>query len=178
MNRTGIITTGLLFCITFLSACGGSSQHEDLQNYIRETKQRPSGTIDPLPAFRPYQPFSYGAMTLRSPFEPPARAEDKSELVSGVSVAPDLDREKEYLENFNIASLTMVGTLTKEGQLWALIDDGQGGVHTVTVGNYLGKNHGEIVAASRTQIEVMEIVSDGAGGWVERPRVIELQEKG
>lgn len=178
MIRTGKITIGLLCCITFLSACGGSGEHEDLQNYIRKTKDTPSGTIDPLPAFRPYQPFSYSAMTLRSPFEPPVRAEDRSDLVSGVSVAPDLDREKEYLENFNIASLTMVGTLTKEGQLMALIDDGQGGVHTVTVGDYLGKNHGEIVAASRNQLEVMEIVSDGAGGWVERPRIIELQEMG
>jgi len=101
------------------------------------------------------------------------------EMVLGkrTGVKPDLNREKEYLEEFNIAGLSMVGTLERSGVLWALVDDGDGGIHRVAQGNYLGKNHGVIVAASSRQIEVVEIVPDGVGGWVERPQVLQIVEK-
>ncbi|WP_111642681.1 pilus assembly protein PilP [Marinimicrobium alkaliphilum] len=169
-------TVGVLSAVLLLSACGGSNSNQDLQNFIRDTKARPVGQVDELPTFRPYQPYSYSAMTLRSPFERPVREEERSQL-SGRSVEPDMDREREYLERFAITNLRMVGTLNRGGGLWVLIDDGQGGVHAVTQGNYLGRNHGRIVSTSRTQIEVLEIVSDGSGGWVERPRIVSLQER-
>ena len=70
-----------------------------------------------------------------------------------------------------------MGTLTKAGRLHSLIDDGQGKVTAVTIGNYMGKNYGKIITASESQIEVMEIVADGSSGWVERPRIIKLEEK-
>lgn len=176
MNRI-IMSFSLSFSLLVLTACGSSSQHGDLQEYIQETKARPAGEVEPPPAFQPYRPFSYSAMTMRSPFDPPAREEEMRAQLSGKQVQPDLNREPEYLENFNVASLAMVGTLTRGGQLWALIDDGRGGVHSVTVGNYLGKNHGRIVSAEPAELELLEIVADGASGWVERPRIIELKEK-
>lgn len=167
----------LLACVALsLVACGGANQHQELREYIQETKRRPAGEIEPLPVFPTPETFSYSAMALRSPFERPAPEVDR-EQVDGRSVEPDFNRQKEYLESFNITNLSMVGTLTMDGTLWALIDDGQGGVHSVTVGNYLGRNHGEIVEATNTQIKVMEIISDGAGGWFERPRIITLEEK-
>lgn len=166
----------LAFGGLMLAGCGQSSDHSDLREYIEETKAEPSGDVEPLPTFEPYEPFSYSAMTLRSPFDPPVTEEDR-ERVEGRQVEPDFNREKEYLEQFSVANLSMVGTLTKEGQLWALIDDGTGGVHAVTQGNYMGKNHGEIVELSQSRIRLMEIVADGANGWVERPRIVELEEK-
>ena len=172
-----LITSGFLLSAVLLGACSDSANHGDLQAYIERTKARPSGQIEPLPAFQPYQPYAYSAMTLRSPFDPPADEAERRERVSGKQVEPDFNREKEYLEGFNVANLSMVGTLFKQGQLWVLIDDGQGGVHAVKEGNYLGKNHGRIVSASRSQLQLLEIVADGASGWVERPRIIELKEK-
>lgn len=159
-----------------LSACSSSSDQQDLKDFMAEAKRRPQGQIDPLPPFQVYQPFTYSAMTLRSPFERPAPVE-KDAKKGGRTVEPDLTREKEYLENFNIASLNMVGTLTKAGKLWALIDDGQGKVTPVTVGNYIGKNFGKIISTDKMQLEVMEIVADGSSGWVERPRIIKLVAK-
>ena len=160
-----------------LSGCSAYNENQDLLDYIEETKRRPAGQIDPLPPFVPYKSFSYGAMTLRSPFDPPV--DDIQQMVLGKksNVSPDFTREKEYLEEFNIASLVMVGTLERGGVLWALIDDGEGGIHRVTKGNYLGKNHGMIVDASGRQIDVVEIVPDGADGWVERPQVLQIVEK-
>lgn len=174
MKRFFCAITYVALAVT-LVACDSPQQHQDLHDFMAETKRRPQGQIEPLPAFRPYRPFSYGAMTLRSPFDKPASEE--SSIKGGRTVEPDMNREREFFESFNIASLTMVGTLTKGGRLHILIDNGQGFVGPVTLGNYLGRNHGKIVTADNSQIEVLEIVSDGASGWVERPRIIKLEEK-
>lgn len=164
-----------LICVLCLVGCGQASQ-QDLVDFMEETKRRPKGQIEPLPTFSPYQPFTYSAMTLRSPFEKPIPV-DESAAKGGRAVAPDLTREKEFLEGFNITALKMVGTIEKGGKLWALIDNGERDVVPATVGNYLGLNHGKIITTSPSQIEVMEIVGDGSNGWVERPRIIKLEEK-
>lgn len=165
----------LLTILSLLGGCAPSDDQKDLKDFMAETKRRPHGQIDPLPAFKPFQPFTYGAMTLRSPFEKPIPIESQNK--GGRAVEPDLNREKEYLEGFNIASLRMVGTVIKEKAFWALIDDGQGGVKPVTVGNHMGKSFGKIVSIDKNQMEVLEIVSDGSSGWIERPRIIKLETK-
>ena len=54
---------------------------------------------------------------------------------------------------------------------------GAGGVHRVKVGDYLGRNHGRIVSVDEAKIDVVEIVPDGEGGWLERPRSLTLKER-
>ena len=58
---------------------------------------------------------------------------------------------------------------------WALITESNGSVHRVRVGNYLGQNHGRIVSISDTNVNVVEIVPDGQGGWIERPRSVKVK---
>ncbi|MBK8188261.1 MAG: pilus assembly protein PilP [Cellvibrio sp.] len=166
----------LITFATLLVACSLDNKHQDLDDYIAETQKRPSGEIPDLPPFVPYQPFVYSASTLRSPFEKPVLV-DENTLKGGRTVVPDFTRAPEYLEEFNITSLKMVGTVTWSGGVWALIDNSQGSVVKARVGNYMGKNHGKIVSVTANQIEVMEMVSNGVGGWVENPRVIKLDEK-
>lgn len=165
----------LLIVSGMLISCSASDDQKDLKDFMAEAKRRPHGQIEPLPTFKPYQPFSYAAMTLRSPFEKPVPVE--TEIKGGRTVEPDLTREKEYLENFNVANLKMVGTIQRNGATWALINDGQGGVKPVTVGNHMGKNYGKITSVDKTQLELMEIVADGSSGWVERPRIIKLESR-
>jgi type IV pilus assembly protein PilP len=50
-------------------------------------------------------------------------------------------------------------------------------VHRVKVGDYLGRDNGRIVSVSDSQVDVIEIVSDGEGAWLERPRSISLKER-
>lgn len=172
-----ILIISVLGCsLLALTGCGGSN-HQDLLDYIAETKRRPKGVIEPLPTFRPYKAFTYSAMAIRSPFDPPVKELERALVASGETVKPDFAREKEYLEGINFNSLTMVGTLAKDGVLWALIDDGVGGVHRIRPGNFLGKNHGKVVLTTRSQVDVIEIVSDGLQGWLERPRSLKLEEK-
>ncbi len=159
-----------------LSGCNSSKSHSDLTNYIAETKRRPSGQIEPLPIFKPHETFTYSAMRLRSPFEPPVVIQIQARSVGNQShVKPDLNRPKEVLESFNFNDLSMVGSIEKAGVLWALID-AEGEIHRVSHGGYMGKNHGQIIALSDVKIDVVEIVADGAGGWLERPRTIELNK--
>jgi len=167
-------TASLVFCAALLGGCSGD--FSDIDAFMAEVKARPVGAIEPIPTFKPYQSFTYGAQSLRAPFDVPLTAKEVA-LQTGKVVKPDLLRAKEFLERFNIEVLRMVGTLAQGGTLWTLIRDDEGGVHRVRVGNYLGKNHGKIVAATETEISVVEIVPNGVGGWIERPRTIELTEQ-
>lgn len=159
-----------------LVGCASNSDTSDLTAYIAEIKARPEGSIEPLPPVRTFDPFIYGATALRSPFDEPVVV-TTVEGTRNPDVKPDPLRVKDFLESFNLDSLAMVGTLEQNGALWALVKDPTGGIHRVTVGNYIGKNHGKITSATTTQLSLVEIVADGLGGWVQRPRTIKLSEK-
>jgi type IV pilus assembly protein PilP len=165
-----------LISVFLLTSCLGEQEHKDLHEFMMETKKRPSGEIPDLPSFVPYQPFAYAASTLRSPFEKPVPV-DETAIKGGRIVVPDLTRAPEYLEGFNITSLKMVGSVTIKGRIWALIDTSDGNVVRATAGNYMGRSYGKILSVTTSQIEVMEIVPNGVGGWVESPRIIKLDEK-
>ena len=67
----------------------------------------------------------------------------------------------------------MVGTLSQQ-TLFGLVRDPDGGVHKVQVGDYMGTDHGRITSIEEVEIQLMEIVSDGIGGWVERSRTVAM----
>jgi type IV pilus assembly protein PilP len=165
---------GLL--VVLLAGCASSSKTSDLRAYIEQIKARPQGSIEPLPPVRTFDPFIYGATAMRSPFDEPVIV-TTIEGTRDPDVKPDPLRVKDFLESFNLDLLAMVGTLEQNGALWALVSDPNGGIHRVTVNNYIGKNHGKIISASTTELQLVEIVGDGLGGWVQRPRTIKLSEK-
>lgn len=167
----------LILALLTLVGCSLDDNYSDLRQKMAAVKHQPKGQIEPIPTFTPYSPYVYSAAALRSPFTRPVLESDQRLVGRKLDVAPDLNRPRELLEGFNFDALSMVGTLSRSGQLWALIDDGEGAIHRITVGNYLGKNHGRVVHASATQLDVLEIVPDGTGGWIERPRALTLEEK-
>jgi type IV pilus assembly protein PilP len=167
-----------LVSITFLSlllaACGGGGV-EDLDAFMAEKKSGPGGHIQPIPPFKAYKSFTYSAAGLRSPFERPVEVREITRLQRTATVKPDENRAKEYLEQFSLDSLAMVGTLNQSDTLWILMQDRDGGVHRVKEGNYMGRNHGKIISTTETYLSLIEIVSTGSDGWVERPRTINLK---
>ena len=157
-----------------LTACGGRD-FSDLDRFMAEKDERPGGVIAPIPTFKAYEAFAYSATRMRSPFDRPIEVREITQLQSVSAIKPDEERAKEFLEQYTFDSLAMVGTLARDGREWALVRDPDGGIHRVTEGNYLGRNHGKIVDLEDTYLAVVEIVTDGtADGWVERPRTIEL----
>ena len=144
---------------------------------MADSRSRPQGHIEPLPTYAAVERFSYSALAMRSPFAPPVVL-NGAERVSGNAVAePDQGRQKEPLELVNYSALSMVGTLSWDRQIWALINDGDGRVHRVTQGNYLGRNFGKITAIDNIELEVLEIVPDGKGRWINRPRTLTMNEE-
>ncbi|OHC27223.1 MAG: pilus assembly protein PilP [Pseudomonadales bacterium RIFCSPHIGHO2_02_FULL_60_43] len=165
----------LVSSILILSGCGGGD-FSDLQAYMEEVRARPKGEIEPLPKFQPYESFAYSAAALRSPFQPPVKLEMADRQKGSKDVKPDETRTKQFLEGFNIETFVMVGTLANDSGAFALVS-GAGGVHRVRVGDYLGRNHGRILAIDESKVDVIEIVPDGEGGWMERPRSLSLKER-
>ncbi|KRW81818.1 MULTISPECIES: pilus assembly protein PilP [unclassified Marinobacter] len=163
---------------SLLTACSQGNGFSDLDKFMADTRAKPRGHVEPLPEFKAYEAFSYSAADRRAPFEPPIDVQLTMAEEQPVSdVEPDLDRPKEVLENFDLKSLGMVGTLQGvDGSLFALIRDNEGGIHRVRTGNYMGQNYGRVVGVSDTRIELVEIVPNGRGGWVERPRSLSLDE--
>ncbi|MDF3936492.1 type 4a pilus biogenesis lipoprotein PilP [Pseudomonas citronellolis] len=159
-----------------LNGCGSGGDFADLQAYMDEVRARPKGAIEPLPKFQPYEAFTYNASTLRSPFQPPVKIDLAVKQKGSKVVKPDETRVKQFLEGFNIETFEMVGTLSNQEGTFALVR-GAGGVHRVKVGDYLGRNDGKIVSISEAKIDVVEIVPDGEGGWLERPRSLTLKER-
>jgi len=172
--RARLIICSLL--LLTLNGCGAGSDFGDLQSYMDEVRARPKGAIEPLPKFQPYEAFTYSASALRSPFQPPVKIDLAVKQKGNRVVKPDETRVKQFLEGFNIETFEMVGTLANEQGTFALVR-GAGGVHRVRVGDYLGRNDGKIVAISEGKIDVVEIVPDGEGGWLERPRSLTLKER-
>ena len=160
-----------------VSACSNNARMVELQDYVSSVVNRPPGQIDPPPEFVSYVTFTYSAASLRSPFDIPVDAATALRNQQNGDVKPDEARPKEYLESFALGTLMMVGTLGRDGQTWALIQDETGSVNRVTVGNYMGRNYGRIESVSATQIEIMEIVPTGDGGWIERPTTVGLAQQ-
>ena len=91
---------------------------------------------------------------------------------------PDNTRVKEPLESFPLDALDMVGTIGDPmNSPTALITDPSGAVHRVKPGNYLGQNDGQITAVYEDRVELVELVSNGNGGWMERPASIALDDE-
>ena len=173
MNKR-LMLCGLL--LLSLNGCGSGGDFADLQAYMDEVRARPKGAIEPLPKFQPYEAFTYNASSLRSPFQPPVKIDLAIKQKGSRVVKPDETRVKQFLEGFNIETFEMVGTLSNQEGTFALVR-GAGGVHRVKVGDYLGRNDGKIVSISEGKIDVVEIVPDGEGGWLERPRSLTLKER-
>lgn len=164
-----------LLPLMFLVGCSSGADTSDLRAFVDSTLSKPRGRIEPIPLFKPYEFFSYSAAGLRSPFELPVLENAEIALQESSNVRPDPDRIKEHLEQFPLGSLAMVGTIKgKDNVLWVLVRDGNGGVVRVKEGYYMGQSHGRITTVTEQRINLIEIVPNGVGGWIERPRTLAL----
>lgn len=170
-----ILIVGLAMSLLGVSGCGGNM--DDLEAYIDETKSKPGRRPEPLPEIKPYETYTYVADTegLRSPFAPDVPTATAASA-TGRGIRPDDRRAREFLEQFPLDSLAMVGTLSIGGTDYGLLRTQDGLIHRVVPGNYVGQNDGNIVAITESEIRLVEIVSDGVGGYLEREAAISLSD--
>jgi type IV pilus assembly protein PilP len=157
-----------------LTACSGES-HNDLSTYVDQVKARKAGRIPPLPEVKNYEFYQYSKADLRDPFKASV-TEAITEAMTGVGLQPDMQRNREPLESFPLDTLRFVGHLQQNGRVWAVVTAPDSLVYRVEEGNYLGQNFGRISLISEDRIDLLEIVPDGLGGWIERDATLALEE--
>jgi len=172
-SKSLLIAT-LIVSSLVLTACSG--REDDLNRYVAEVKARPATPIPPIPPVRTYTPYVYEGLTGRDPFRQSTSEGSDQVAQSGTAKGPrpDLQRPREYLERFELDTLSMVGTFSKQSSEWALIRDPDGVVHRVAVGNYVGKNHGKVNGVSADEMQLSEFIADGIGGWLVREATVAL----
>ena len=176
INASQMIRSGLLLVLVALGLVACGANMDDLDQYINEVKARPGGRIEPLPEITPYEIFTYiaDAEGVRSPFVPDTPQASAGSAAGGTR--PDPDRSREFLEGFPLDTLRMVGTLHMGTTMYGLVQTSDGLIHRVVPGNYMGQNDGRITGISESEIDMVEIISDGIGGYIERDAAIGLSD--
>ncbi|MEP6907726.1 MAG: pilus assembly protein PilP [Pseudoxanthomonas sp.] len=143
----------------------------NLEKWVADVQARPAPALEPLPVMQQFETFEYAAQTLRDPFS------DAWSNADGGGLRPDPNRRKETLEQYPLDSLDMVGTIGKGAGLIALVMAPDKVTYRVRPGAYLGQSDGRITGVHEDRIELVELVPDGAGGWLERPASIALEDQ-
>lgn len=172
MRVARIATVFVMLGMTLgLAACSGQG---DLHEWVAQVKARKGAPLPALPVVKTFETFIYQDQDRRDPFEP-APPEASAQTASGPH--PDQNRPREPLEAFPLDSLKMVGTIGAKGSVEALIKDPQGVIHQVHVGDYMGQNYGHVIQVTSSEVDVVEMVSNGSGGWMERDASVALGDK-
>lgn len=163
-------------CALLLGGCAEGMG--DLQRYIEDVRSRPGGEIEPIPEMEPFDTYAYPEDLDRNPFAAQSFADPEPEdpAVADSGLQPDRSRPREALEQFELDSLAYVGTLQREAQRYALVQDPDGTIHRVQTGDYLGRNYGEIQRITPNSIELRELVPNQQSGWIEREASLALSD--
>ena len=159
-----------------LALTGCTRGMSDLRDWVAQEKAKKGAPIPPLPVIRTFETFKYDDQGQRDPFSP-STAEAQPASTATAGPRPDENRPKQPLEMFALDSLKMVGTVGTGASMEVLIKDPGGVIHRVHRNDYMGKNYGRVTAVSEDHIDLVELVSNGNGGWMERPASIALGEK-
>lgn len=167
-NKKIIIILGLS---GLLFGCGGEDKIKEIDEEINKKKQLYMTDIEPLPDFDDFSSYRYQNTDKNSPFNiVPFVPVVKQVVNSGIT--PDLDREKEYLEKFQLETIKMQGFIESDGSIKAILKDPLGKFHQVSIGDYVGKNYGKIENILKSEIIITELVNQAGAGWVEKQNKI------
>ncbi|MHB1951973.1 MAG: pilus assembly protein PilP [Acidiferrobacteraceae bacterium] len=159
----------ILAAVTVLGACHGTNT-ADLQAFVRNAYRGQHPRIEPIPVMAPPKAFVYAAERLPDPFSP-------ANLETGAAHTgprPDLNRPKGPLEHFPLDALKMVGTLSRHGERWAIIETPNGGVQRVRLGDHMGESYGTVTRITSSKISLVELIPGPNGGWVSRKASIAI----
>ncbi|HEX7340385.1 MAG TPA: pilus assembly protein PilP [Rhodanobacteraceae bacterium] len=164
----------LLAMGTLLAGCTRGTA--DLHQWVAQQKAKKGAPLPPLPVIKTFETFAYTDQDKRDPFSPAVSQQQKQQQANGPH--PDLNRPRQPLEAFALDSLKMVGSIGAGKGRIALIADPDGKIHRVHINNYMGQNYGRVTAIKGDEVDLVELVSNGNGGWMERKASIALATHG
>lgn len=166
----------IIFLSFLITLSGCSQEHKDLHEYIKKVSQQPAKPIEPLPEFASYKPEPYKGDLVRDPFAPTVKS-DERELVSNNGPRPDFKREKEQLEYFPLDGIRIVGVMEFSGTTYGLLRTNEPTIYRITVGNYIGQNHGKVAQIDKNGLIIRELIPDGNGGWQKRTQELTVETR-
>jgi type IV pilus assembly protein PilP len=160
-----------------LVACGADL--DELQQWMEQQKREVKPNVAPLDPPRKFDPQPYAAADATDPFSAQklAVALKRDERAPSSLLAAELKRRKEPLEAYPLDSMSMVGSLNKQGAPYALLRV-DGLLYQVKQGDYIGQNYGRILRINETELVLREVVQDAAGEWIERNSTLQLVGQG
>jgi type IV pilus assembly protein PilP len=166
----------LVACVAVLSAC--AADQDELQQWMEQQKREVKPNVEPLSPPKKFIPQPYAALGAVEPFSTQKLtvALKQEARQPNSLLAAEINRRKEPLEAYPVDSMTMVGSVMRNGQQFALLRV-DNLLYQVKTGDYLGQNYGKITKISETDVAYREIVQDAAGEWIERSSALQLQEK-
>ncbi len=174
LARAARVFPGLI-ALVVLAAC--TAEGEQLQGWIEQQKREVKPNVQPLTPPKKFNPHPYAGLQSVEPFSTQkltvALKQEARQPNSALS--SEMNRRKEPLESYPLDSMSMVGSVDKQGRRFALLKVDKL-LYQVKVGDYMGQNYGRITKIDETQIVLREIVQDAAGEWIERPTSLQLQE--
>jgi type IV pilus assembly protein PilP len=163
----------VILSLVLLSGC--NDDLDDIQAHMDNVKANARPRVEPLPQTKEFQHIPYEILDVRSPFdEPIAQAIQERFLQQKNCLHPDPNRRKELLEGISLDALKMRGTIGSGNQLWGLIESSDMIIHRITKNNYMGLFNGKVTQVTPNYIELLELVPDGSGCWVERTTRLQL----
>ena len=159
-----------------LVGCG--ADQDELTQWMEQQRREVKPNVEPISPPKKFTPQPYVALNGVEPFS-------NQKLVVALKqearqpnslLAAEVNRRKEPLEAYPLDSMSMVGSVMKNGRPYALLRV-DNLLYQVKQGDYLGQNYGKITKISETDVGLREIVQDAAGEWIERNSALQLQEK-
>ena len=159
-----------------LAAC--SAEHDELREWMEQQRREAKPSVKPLQAPKKFDPEPYGVTQGVEPFSTQklSVALKQEARQPNSLLAAELNRRKEPLEAYPLDSMSMVGSVNKEGRPFALLRV-DNLLYQVKVGDHLGQNYGLITKIAETEIVLRELVMDASGEMIERPATLQLQER-
>jgi type IV pilus assembly protein PilP len=166
----------LVGCGLALAGCAGDQ--EELQQWMEQQKREVKPNVEPLSPPKKFNPQPYAALGAVEPFSTQKLtvALKQEARQPNSMLAAEINRRKEPLEAYPVDSMSMVGSVLRNGRPYALLRV-DNLLYQVKPGDYLGQNYGKITKISETDVAYREIVQDAAGEWIERNSALQLQEK-
>jgi type IV pilus assembly protein PilP len=157
---------------------GCSPDNDELRLWMEQQRREVKPNITPLQPPKKFDPQPYTSAQAVDPYSTQKLtvALKQEARQPNSLLAAELNRRKEPLEAYPLDSMSMVGSVNKQGQPFALLR-ADNLLYQVKVGDYLGQNYGRITRIAETDIALREIVQDAAGEWIERPATLQLQER-
>lgn len=161
-----------------LLVVGCSAEQEELTKWMEQQRREVKPTVEPLSPPKKFNPQPYTALGGVEPFsnQKLSVALKQEARQPNSLLAAEINRRKQPLEAYPLDSMTMVGSVVRDGRSYALLRV-DNLLYQVKSGDYLGQNYGKITKISETDIALREIVQDAAGEWIERTGALQLQER-